>query len=124
MLAAATGAALVPGVVGLYGVFSYVVSTRRREIAIRYALGARTRDVQARIVRQGVLLAGIGVAMGLGAAAGVTRLMSSLLYGVEPVDPLTYAAVAGGLIGVAVLASYLLARRASSVDPAESLAAE
>jgi ABC-type antimicrobial peptide transport system permease subunit len=124
MLVAAAGAALVLGVVGLYGVLSYVVSTRRREIAIRFALGARTSDVQARIVRQGVVLAGIGVAIGLLAAAGVTRLMTSLLYDVEAIDPLTYAAVAAGLIAVAALASYLPARRASTVDPAESLAAE
>jgi ABC-type antimicrobial peptide transport system permease subunit len=124
ILVAAAGAALVLGVVGLYGVPSYVVSTRRREIAIRFALGARTSDVQGRIVRQGVVLAGIGVAIGLVAAAGVTRLMTSLLYGVQAVDPLTYAAVAAGLIGVAALASYLPARRASAVDPVESLTAE
>jgi hypothetical protein len=124
MLVLAAGAALVLGVVGLYGVLSYVVSTRRREIAIRFALGARARDVQGRIVRQGVVLAGIGVAIGLGVAAGVTRLMSSLLYEVQPVDPLTYAAVAAGLIAVAAVASYLPARRASAVDPSESLAAE
>jgi predicted permease len=124
MLVAAAGAALVLGVVGLYGVLSYVVSTRRREIAIRFALGARASDVQARIVRQGVVLAGIGVGVGLLAAAGVTRLMTSLLYEVQAVDPLTYAGVAAGLIGVAALASYLPARRASSVDPAESLAPE
>ena len=124
MLVAAAGAALVLGVVGLYGVLSYAVSTRRREIAIRFALGARVRDVQTRIVRQGVALAGIGVGVGLVAAAAVTRLMASLLYDVQSVDPLTYAAVAAGLIGVAALASYLPARRASTVHPAESLAAE
>ena len=124
MLVAAAVAALVLGVVGLYGVLAYAVSTRRREIAIRFALGARTRDVQVRIVRQGVVLAGIGVAIGLVAAAGVTRLMTSVLYEVQAVDPLTYAAVAAGLIGVAALASYLPARRAATVDPAESLAAE
>jgi predicted permease len=124
MLVAAAGAALVLGVVGLYGVLSYAVSTRRREIAIRFALGARASDVQARIVRQGVVLAAIGVSLGLVAATGVTRLMTSLLYDVEAVDPLTYAAVAAGLIAVAALASYLPARRASAVDPAESLAAE
>ena len=83
MLVAAASAALVLGVVGLYGVLSYAVSTRRREIAIRFALGAKARDVQRRIVRQGVVLAGIGVAIGLAAAAGVTRLMTSLLYEVE-----------------------------------------
>jgi predicted permease len=124
MLVAAAGAALVLGVVGLYGVLSYAVSTRRREIAIRFALGARTRDVQARVVRQGVVLAGIGVAIGLVAAALITRLMTSLLYEVEAIDPSTYAAVAAALILVAALASYLPARRASTVDPAESLAAE
>jgi len=124
MLVAAAGAALVLGVVGLYGVLSYAVSTRRREIAIRFALGARARDVQVRIVRQGIVLAAVGVAIGLVAAVGVTRLMASLLYEVQSVDPLTYAAVAAGLIGVAALASYLPARRASAVDPAESLAAE
>ena len=124
MLAAAAGAALVIGVVGLYGVLSYVVSTRRREIAIRFALGARTVDVQARIVRQGVALAGIGVVIGLVAAAGVTRLMTSLLYEVKAIDPLTYVAVAAALLAVAALASYMPARRASTVDPAESLAAE
>jgi ABC-type antimicrobial peptide transport system permease subunit len=124
MLVGAAAAALVLGVVGLYGVLSYAVSTRRREIAIRFALGARARDVERRIVRQGVMLALIGVAIGLAAAVGVTRLMTSLLYGVGVVDPLTYAAVAAGLVGVAALASYLPARRASAVDPAESLAAE
>jgi predicted permease len=124
MLAAAAASALVLGVVGLYGVLSYVVSTRRREIAIRFALGARASDVERRIVRQGVVLAGIGVAIGLVAAVGATRLMASLLYEVQAVDPLTYVAVAAGLIAVAALASYLPARRASTVDPAESLAAE
>jgi putative ABC transport system permease protein len=124
MLVAAAGAALVLGIVGLYGVLSYAVSTRRREIAIRFALGARASDVERRIVRQGVVLAGIGVVIGLVAATGVTRAMTSLLYNVQAIDPLTYAAVAAGLIGVAGLASYLPARRASTVDPAESLAAE
>jgi len=75
-------------------------------------------------VRQGVVLAGIGVAIGFAAAAGVTRLMASLLYDVQSVDPLTYAAVAAGLIGIAALASYVPARRARGVNPAESLAAE
>jgi predicted permease len=124
MLLAAAGAALVLGVVGLYGVLSYAVSTRRREIAIRFALGARAGDVERSVVRQGVVLAGVGVVIGLVAAAGVTRLMTSLLYEVQAVDPLTYGAVAAGLIAVAALASYLPARRASTVDPAESLAAE
>ncbi len=124
MLLVAASAALVLGVVGLYGVLSYVVSQQRREIAIRLALGAQQRDVQRRFVRYGVTLAGLGVVLGLVAAAGATRLMSALLYDVQPVDPLTYAAVAAGLTLVAALASYVPARRASAVEPAESLAAE
>ena len=119
MLLAAAVAALVLGVVGLYGVLSYAVSTRRREIAIRFALGAQHAATCSGDRRQGVVLAGIGVAIGLVAAAGVTRLMASLLYEVQAVDPLTYAAVAAGLIAVAALASYLPARRASAVDPAD-----
>jgi ABC-type antimicrobial peptide transport system permease subunit len=124
MLVVAAGAALVLGVVGLYGVLSYAVSQRRREIAIRLALGAQQRDVQRRFVRYGVTLAGLGVIIGLLGAAGATRLMSAILYDVQPIDPLTYAAVAAGLTLVAALASYLPARRASAVAPAESLAAE
>jgi predicted permease len=124
MLIVAAGAALVLGVVGLYGVLSYAVSQRRREIAIRLALGAQQRDVQRRFVRYGITLAGLGVIIGLVTAAGATRLMSAILYDVQPIDPLTYAAVAAGLTLVAALASYLPARRASAVAPAESLAAE
>jgi predicted permease len=123
-LAVAACAALALGVVGLYGVLSYAVTLRRREIAIRLALGAQQREVRGQFVRNGVALAAFGIAVGLAAAAGVTRLMASLLYEVEPVDPLTYAAVAIALVAVAALASYLPARRASAVDPAESLAAE
>ncbi|HUQ53603.1 MAG TPA: FtsX-like permease family protein, partial [Gammaproteobacteria bacterium] len=124
MLVVAAAAALVLGLVGLYGVLSYTVSLRRREIAIRLALGARQQDVRRRFVRQGVVLAGIGVAAGLLGAVVATRLMSALLYEVQAVDPLTYGAVAAGLTLVAALASYLPARRAASVAPTESLAAE
>jgi predicted permease len=124
MLLAAAAAALVLGVVGLYGVLSYTVSTRRREIAIRFALGADAGVVQRSVVGQGVLLAGIGIVVGLGVAMGVTRLMTSLLYAVRPIDPLTYGAVAVALVAVAALASYLPARRASTVNPSESLAPE
>jgi predicted permease len=123
-LVVAACAALALGVVGLYGVLSYAVSLRRREIAIRLALGANERDVRRQFVRHGVALAAVGVAIGLATAAGVTRLVMATLYEVGPVDPLTYAAVAAGLLGVAALASYVPARRASTVDPAESLAAE
>jgi multisubunit Na+/H+ antiporter MnhB subunit len=124
MLAAAAAAALVLGVVGLYGVLAYVIAQRRREIAIRLALGAQRRAVTQRFVRYGLVLACVGIAVGLAAAVGVARLMESLLFGVRPVDASTYAAVAVLLTVVAALASWLPARRASAVDPAEALAAE
>jgi putative ABC transport system permease protein len=124
MLGIAGVAGLVLGVVGLYGVLSYTVSQRRREIAILLALGAQQGAVTRKFVRQGLVLAAIGVAIGLGAAAGVTRLMTTLLYDVRPLDPLTYAAVTLVLAVAAVLASWIPARRAAAVDPAEALAAE
>jgi predicted permease len=124
MLGAAAGVALVLGLVGLYGVLAYVIAQRRREIAIRLALGSQRHEVTRRFVRYGVALAAVGVVLGLGAAIGVTRLMESLLFGVQPVDVLTYAAVAALLTVIAALASWLPARRASAVDPAEALAAE
>ncbi len=123
-LTVAACAALVLGLVGLYGVLSYSVSLRRREIAIRLALGAKQGDEQRRFVRQGVALTGIGIVLGTAIATGVARLMASVLYGVAPVDPLTYAGVAAGIVAVAALASYVPARRAAAVDPAESLAAQ
>jgi predicted permease len=123
MLAIAGAAALVLGVVGLYGTISYVVSQRRREIAIRLALGAQQRAVTSTFVRYGAGLAAVGVLIGLAAAAGVTHFMSAILYGVGAVDPLTYSGVAVSLAAAAVLASWLPARRAASVDPAEALAA-
>jgi ABC-type antimicrobial peptide transport system permease subunit len=100
------------------------VSLRRREIAIRLALGAQPCEVRRQFVRSGVVLAAVGIVVGLAGAAGVSRLMAALLYDVEPFDPLTYGAVAVALLAIAVLASYVPARRASTVDPAESLAAE
>jgi predicted permease len=124
MLAGAAGVALVLGVVGLYGVLAYVIAQRRREIAIRLALGAQQREVTRRFVRYGLALACVGIAVGLAAAVGVARLMESLLFGVRPVDVSTYAAVAALLTVVAALASWLPARRASAVDPAEALAIE
>ena len=124
MLALAGTSALVLGVVGLYGVISYAVSQRRREIAIRLALGAQPSHVTRSFVRYGAGLAAVGVAIGLAAAAGLARLMGTLLYGVTPMDPLTYAFVALVLTGAAALASYVPARRAAAVDPAEALAAE
>jgi predicted permease len=124
MLATAGTLALTLGVVGIYGVLSYAVAQRRREIAIRMALGAQQRAVTRTFVRHGVLLSGVGVAFGLVAAAGVSRLMSSLLFEVRPIDLPTYAAVALLLTLVAAIASYLPARRAATVDPAEALTAE
>ena len=124
MLAIAGAMALVLGIIGIYGVLSYAVSQRRREIGIRLALGAQPGELKRMFVRHGLVLAGIGVAIGLGAAAALTRLMSSLLFGIKPLDPLTYAAGALILGLAAVLASYLPARRASAVDPVEALKAE
>jgi predicted permease len=121
MLAIAASMALLLGVVGIYGVVSYTVSQRRREIGIRAALGARPGELKGMFVRHALVLAGIGVVMGLGAAAGLTRLMSSLLYGIMPLDPVTYVAVPLVLVTATVLASYLPARRAASVHPVDAL---
>ncbi len=124
MLAIAGSMALVLGIIGIYGVLSYAVSQRRREIGIRLALGAQPGELKTMFVRHGLVLASMGVAIGLGAAAGLTRLMSSLLFGIKPLDPLTYA-VGAMLLGLAAaLASYLPARRAAAVDPVEALKAE
>jgi predicted permease len=124
MLALAGGMALAIGIVGLYGVIAYVVSQRTREIGIRTALGARPSELQGRFVRQGLTLAAVGAGLGLVAAAGLTRLMSSLLFGVSALDPLTYLAMAALLVAAAALASYLPARRAIAVDPVQALRAE
>jgi ABC-type antimicrobial peptide transport system permease subunit len=124
MLALAGGMALVLGVVGIYGVIAYAVSQRTREIGIRMALGAQPAGLQGMFVRHGLVLAGIGAVLGLAAAALLTRLMQSLLFGVTTLDPATYAVVAGVLIAAAALASYFPARRATAVDPVEALRAE
>jgi putative ABC transport system permease protein len=124
MLAIAGAMALILGVVGIYGVIAYAVSQRTREIGIRMALGAQPAGLQRMFVRHGLLLAGIGAGIGLAAAVGLTRLMSSLLFGVNALDPMTYAAVAFVLIGAAALASYFPSRRATAVDPVEALRAE
>jgi predicted permease len=124
MLAVAGGMALLLGIVGLYGVIAYSVSQRRREIGIRMALGARHQELTRMFVRHALGLTGVGVACGLGAAPALTRLMSSLLFGVKSVDPATYAAVSLGLIATAALSSYVPARRAAGVNPVESLRAE
>jgi predicted permease len=124
MLGIAGAMAMVLGVIGIYGVISYAVSQRRREIGIRLALGAQQAELRRMFVRSGLVLAGVGVAIGLAAAAGLMQLMKSLLFGISPLDPLTYLAVPVILVMAAVLASYLPARRASAVDPVEALKAE
>ena len=124
MLGIAGSLALVLGIIGIYGVIAYAVSQRRREIGIRLALGAPQSEVRRMFVRYALTLAGIGVAIGLAAAAGVTRLMSSLLFGIAPTDFLTYVSVPLILLFAALLASYLPARRAAVVDPVETLKAE
>ena len=124
MLMIAGGMALVLGIVGIYGVIAYAVSQRTREIGIRMALGAAPAGLKRMFVRHGLVLAGIGAALGLAAAAGLTRLMSSLLFGITALDPVTYVGVSALLIGAASLASYFPARRATAVDPVEALRAE
>ncbi len=124
LLAIAGVMALILGIVGIYGVIAYVVSQRTREIGIRVALGAQGSELRRMFVREGLLLAGIGAALGMMAAAGLTRLMSSLLFGITPLDPLTYAMVPVFLLAVAALASYVPARRATTVNPVEALRAE
>src|SRR5712692_7326670 len=124
MLGVAGSMALLLGVVGIYGVIAYSVSQRTREIGIRMALGAQQPTVTGMFVRHGLLLTGVGVACGLVAAVLLMRLMSTLLFNVNPVDPVTYGAVSLGLVATAWLASYLPSRRAATVDPVEALRAE
>jgi len=124
MLGIAGAMALVLGIIGIYGVISYAVSQRRREIGIRLALGAQQEELRRMFVRHGLVLAGTGVAIGLVAAVGLMQLMKSLLFGISPLDPLTYATVPLVLVAAAMLASYLPARRAAAVDPVEALRVE
>ena len=124
MLAIAASMALALGIIGIYGVISYAVSQRTREIGIRVALGAQRRELRWMFVRSALVLTAIGVAIGLAAAAALTQLMKSLLFGVSPIDPLTYAAIPIVLAACAVVASYLPARRAASIDPVVALRAE
>jgi len=124
MLTIAAGMALLLGVVGIYGVISYSVSQRTREIGIRMALGAQQQTVRQMFVRHGLLLAGIGLACGVVAASGLTRLMSTLLFEVSPLEPVTYGAVSVILATAAFLASYLPAQRATAVAPVDCLRAE
>ncbi len=116
--------ALVIVAVGLYGVMSYSVSQRTRELGIRIAVGAKPRDILVLVMRQGLTLTGIGLLLGLAAAAAVARLIANLLFGISPADPVTFALVPLVLIGVAAVATYVPARRALQVDPLVALRAE
>ena len=120
----AGGVTLLLGLVGIYGVIAYIVAQRRREVGIRMALGAAGADVQRMFVRSGLQLAGIGMTVGIGVALAVSRFLASLLFGVSPFDPVTYAAVAVALGGVALVATWLPARQASMVEPAIALRSE
>lgn len=124
LLAIASGMALLLGVIEIYGVILYSVSQRTREIGIRLALGAPLGSLTRMFVRYGLALSGVGTACGLAVAVALTRLMKAVLNDVSTADPLTYGAVSAGLIFAAALASYLPARRAARVDPAQTLRAE
>lgn len=124
MLAIAGTMALALGVLGIYGLISYAVSQRTREIGIRMALGANKNELLWMFVRSALVLTGIGTAIGLGAAVALMRLMRTLLFGISPLDPITFTVVPIALVAAAALASYLPARRTAAVNPVEALRAE
>ena len=116
--------ALLLAAMGIYGVMSYAVTRRSHELGIRAALGASRREILGLVLRQGMKLAALGMVAGLLAALALTRFMAGLLYGVRPADPATLAAVALLLGGIALLARYIPARRATAVDPVVALRCE
>ena len=124
LLGIAGAVALVLGLVGVYGVISYGVSQRTLELGMRMVLGAGAGRVQRMVLRQALFVAGVGTAVGLGLSIWAARAMSSLLFGVSPTDPATFATVTVLLIAVALAASYLPARRAAHVDPMVVLRSE
>jgi putative ABC transport system permease protein len=124
MLGIAASVALLIGMVGIYGVVAYAAAQRTREIGVRMALGAQIGDVRRMFLRHGLWLTTIGIAIGIGIAPMLTRVMSAFLFGVGPMDPITYAAVSAVLAGMTLVATYLPAHRASRVDPVVALRAE
>jgi putative ABC transport system permease protein len=124
LLSIFAGAALLLAAIGLYGVISYSVAQRTRELGIRIALGAQRGDVLRLILRQGMTLVAAGVIFGIAASLGLTRLMGTFLYGISANDPITFFALSTALVFVAFIACWLPARRASIVDPIVALHAE
>jgi putative ABC transport system permease protein len=116
--------ALILGAVGLYGVLSYIVAERTREIGVRMALGARAEQVRRIVVAQGFRVVVVGIVVGIAVAIASTRALGNLLFGVEAVDVPTFAGMSASMMAIGLLASYLPARRASNVDPVESLRGE
>jgi ABC-type antimicrobial peptide transport system permease subunit len=121
MLSVFAGLALLLASVGVYGVLSYLVGQRTREIGVRMALGAEPLDVLRMVLDDGVRMTLVGAALGVVAALGFTRLMTTMLFGVKPTDPITFVGVAMLLCGIALFACYLPARRAARVDPMVAL---
>jgi ABC-type antimicrobial peptide transport system permease subunit len=124
LLGAFATAALFLAALGLFGVMSYAVAQRTRELAVRLALGARQQELQRMVLREAVVLGAVGLVLGLGGALLVSRTLTTLLYSVSPNDPATLAAVAGVLLATTVLAGYLPARRATRIDPVVALRAD
>ncbi|MFO8173723.1 MAG: ABC transporter permease, partial [Longimicrobiales bacterium] len=121
MLGIAAGVALILGAIGIYGVVAYTVTQRTREIGVRLAMGAEQADVTRMVLRQGMILAGAGIGIGLVGALGLTRLMEAFLFGISSTDPMTFASVSGVLALVALLATWLPARRAARTDPVQAI---
>ena len=116
--------AVVLAAVGVYGLISFSVAQRTREIGIRVALGAQSRQVMAPVLREGLTLALTGIAIGIAGSLAATRLLADFLFGVKPTDPVTYAGVALLLLAIALVASYIPSRRALRVDPITALRSE